>query len=212
MRKLTPRQAVFVDEYLVCLSATKAAIKAGYSFHSARDIGQQLLAKPHISRLISERKQGRAERTGITSERVVDELSVIGFSDIRHYALTKNTTTDLYEITLADGAPDYAMRAIAGVKHKVREFYGIDGEVARKEHDVEFRLWDKNTALTNLAKHTGTLVEPDKAGDTIINIQVVRYGDTIIEAQGRDAQSHDSSRLQAPQLPTGLPTIDAERY
>ena len=39
MRDLTDKQERFVDEYLVDLNATQAAIRAGYSPHSADKIG-----------------------------------------------------------------------------------------------------------------------------------------------------------------------------
>ena len=47
-RKLTPRQARFVDEYLIDLNATQAAIRAGYAERSARWQGQRLLRQSGI--------------------------------------------------------------------------------------------------------------------------------------------------------------------
>ncbi len=41
--KLTPRQARFVDEYLIDLNATQAAIRAGYSENNSGKIGWELL-------------------------------------------------------------------------------------------------------------------------------------------------------------------------
>ena len=49
MRKeLTAKQERFVNEYLVDLNASKAAIRAGYSEKSAYSIGQENLCKPEI--------------------------------------------------------------------------------------------------------------------------------------------------------------------
>lgn len=48
MDTLTPKQSAFVDEYLVDLNATQAAIRAGYSEKTAKDIGYQNLAKLYI--------------------------------------------------------------------------------------------------------------------------------------------------------------------
>ena len=39
--KLTPKQARFVQEYLIDLNAAQAAIRAGYSAKTARVIGAQ---------------------------------------------------------------------------------------------------------------------------------------------------------------------------
>ncbi len=41
--KLTPKQARFVEEYLIDLNATQAAIRAGYSAKTANEQGAQLL-------------------------------------------------------------------------------------------------------------------------------------------------------------------------
>ena len=43
---MTPRQKRFVEEYLVDLNATKAAIRAGYSARSAGHNAYALLKRP----------------------------------------------------------------------------------------------------------------------------------------------------------------------
>ena len=48
MGKLTKKNEVFCDEYLIDLNATQAAIRAGYSVESAGSIGSELLKKPEI--------------------------------------------------------------------------------------------------------------------------------------------------------------------
>lgn len=56
--KLTPKQKAFCDEYLINGgNATQAAIKAGYSKHTAKDIGSENLAKPHLSDYIAQRQK-----------------------------------------------------------------------------------------------------------------------------------------------------------
>ncbi len=69
--KLTPKQERFVDEYLVDLNATQAAIRAGYSPRTARAIASENLAKPDIQEAIALAKQARAEATKIDSEWVL---------------------------------------------------------------------------------------------------------------------------------------------
>lgn len=51
---LTPKQTRFVAEYLVDLNATQAAIRAGYSAKTARQIGQRLLTKVDIAAAVGE--------------------------------------------------------------------------------------------------------------------------------------------------------------
>ena len=73
-RKLTPKQARFVEEYLIDLNGTQAAIRAGYSKNSARQIGNENLSKPVIAAAISTAKQERSEATKIDAEYVLQKL------------------------------------------------------------------------------------------------------------------------------------------
>jgi phage terminase small subunit len=69
--KLTAKQRRFVDEYLVDLNATKAAIRAGYSHRTARSIGEENLTKPDIAKALDVAMAQRAERTRITADDVI---------------------------------------------------------------------------------------------------------------------------------------------
>lgn len=74
---LRPKQAAFVAEYLIDLNATKAAIRAGYSESTARAISCEILAKPDIQDAIRDAMQKRAERTGITQDKVLSDIELI---------------------------------------------------------------------------------------------------------------------------------------
>lgn len=66
---LTTRQKRFVDEYLIDLNATQAAIRAGYSVKTAGQIGQENLKKPEIrSRIDEQLEQIHNERTADAQE------------------------------------------------------------------------------------------------------------------------------------------------
>lgn len=79
--KLTPKQQMFIKEYLVDLNATQAAIRAGYSEKSAKQIGEQNLSKHDIAAAIQVEMAKRAENTGITAEKVLQELWNIALTD-----------------------------------------------------------------------------------------------------------------------------------
>lgn len=49
---MTNKQEMFIKEYLVDLNATQAAIRAGYSEKTAKDIACENLAKPYIKEAI----------------------------------------------------------------------------------------------------------------------------------------------------------------
>ncbi len=71
--KLTPKQQCFIEEYLIDLNATQAAIRAGYSPRTARAIACENLAKPDIQEAIAEAKRERSEATKINAEWVLKQ-------------------------------------------------------------------------------------------------------------------------------------------
>ena len=73
-KKLTPRQQRFVDEYLIDLNATQAAIRAGYSKKTAPGIGCENLIKPNIADAIAKAQEKRTERTEVTQDYVIKTI------------------------------------------------------------------------------------------------------------------------------------------
>jgi phage terminase small subunit len=61
---MTPRQQIFVAEYLIDLNATQAAIRAGYSEHTAEQQGSRLLGNVEIAQAIqaTQRRAANASR------------------------------------------------------------------------------------------------------------------------------------------------------
>lgn len=74
MIKMTNKQVLFVQEYMIDLNATQAAIRAGYSAKTAEWQGPQLLGKPHVALAIRERMIERAERTAIDQDYVLKTI------------------------------------------------------------------------------------------------------------------------------------------
>lgn len=73
-KKLTPKQALFVREYLVDLNATQAALRAGYSKKTAAKIGSENLQKPAIKDALDKAMKKRAKTVEITAEKVLRDL------------------------------------------------------------------------------------------------------------------------------------------
>lgn len=71
---MTPRQQRFVDEYLLDLNATKAAIRAGYSARTAEQQGPRLLGNVEIAAAVQTAQQARSERLQITQDTVLSGL------------------------------------------------------------------------------------------------------------------------------------------
>lgn len=75
--KLTQKQSRFVDEYLIDLNETQAAIRAGYSRKTAHAIGSENLKKPEIKKQIDRRLQEiKSARTADATE-VLETLTAI---------------------------------------------------------------------------------------------------------------------------------------
>lgn len=73
MKKLTPKQERFCDEYLIDLNATQAAIRAGYSKRTAQEQSSRLLSKAIVSERIEVLKLERSEKTKIDAAWVLLE-------------------------------------------------------------------------------------------------------------------------------------------
>ena len=83
---LTEKQKAFVREYLVDLNATAAAKRAGYSEKTAYSVGNENLTKPEISKAIQKAMQERQERTQVTQDMVVQEISKVAFKDAADFS------------------------------------------------------------------------------------------------------------------------------
>lgn len=78
---LTEKQRRFVEEYLIDLNATQAAIRSGYSERTANEQGARLLANVSVQEAVRAAQKARSERTGITADRVLSELADMALYD-----------------------------------------------------------------------------------------------------------------------------------
>lgn len=142
MAKLTEKQKRFVEEYLIDLNATQAAIRAGYSTDSAKEIGHENLTKPHIRACIDKEIAERSKRTGVNQDRVIRELARLAF-------INATDVINLNQATVIENANEDDTAAIASVK--VKYIPTSEGEGVERE----IRLTDKLKALELLGKHLG---------------------------------------------------------
>lgn len=73
-KPLTTKEARFVPEYLVDGNATRAAIAAGYSSHTASRIASALLAKPHIKAAVTRALKAQEKRILVTADENLKRL------------------------------------------------------------------------------------------------------------------------------------------
>ena len=72
---MTPKQLRFVEEYLIDLNGTQAAIRAGYSAKTANEQASRLLAKANVQKAVAEAQAIRSEKTGIDAAWVLTRLA-----------------------------------------------------------------------------------------------------------------------------------------
>ena len=168
--RFTAKQHAFIEEYLVDLNATQAAIRAGYSERTAKEIGCENLSKPHIQKAIRVAVDERSQRTEITVDRVLTELAKIGFSDIR---VIYTDSDKLHSIT---DLPDNVAAAVQSVEAVIRPTGETDDEGNRKiERVYKVRLADKLKGLEVLCKHLGMFDHNRKTSQGVFNI-LLNYG------------------------------------
>jgi len=149
-RPLTDKQQVFIEEYLVDLNATQAAIRAGYSEHTAKDIGCGNLAKPYIKEAIQELMAERSKRTEITADKVLQELAKLGFSNMKDYTTVNDE--GMIGVDMSDLTDDqYA--AITEVTVDTRKEHDKGKKTAGTIEKVKFKLADKGQNLERLGRH-----------------------------------------------------------
>lgn len=142
-RKLNPKQQRFVEEYLIDLNATQAAIRAGYSPKTATAIASENLSKPSISAAIACAMAERSKRTGITQDRILEELAKVAFIKL----------TDIVDDTgkIKAGATDEDRACIESIKYK-----RTDTDTGYSE-EREVKASSKLKAIELLMRHTGML-------------------------------------------------------
>lgn len=138
---MTPRQQRFVEEYLVDLNATQAAIRAGYSARTANREGARLLSNADIAAQIAARRQALSQTVEVTQERIVAEYARMAFYDPASIA----------------GEPITGPQDIANLPEEVRR--AIVGWGWDKSGNFTLKLADKNAALTNLGRHLGMFTD-----------------------------------------------------
>lgn len=152
MSKLRPKQQRFVEEYLADLNATQAAIRAGYSPRTARQVGHENLTKPDIAEAVCEAKNTRSKRTEITQDSVLEELARIAFANFGDYFKVGENGTLALDLA---GVDDEAMGAIAEVTQDTLINTSKDKAVSVRR--TKLKTHPKLQALRLLAEHLGMI-------------------------------------------------------
>ena len=158
---MTAKQMRFCDEYLIDLNATQAAIRAGYSEKTAKQIGQENLTKPDLQEYIKKRMDEKEDALIAKQDEVMKYLTAVMRREMsEHVVITTTKEESKYEPD-ANGT----MR-----KHTIKE-------ETPQIVEIPARLMDANRAAELLGKAYGLYtdrVEAEVDMDLNINID---YGD-----------------------------------
>lgn len=144
------------ERFAQAIAEGKTAIEAHEIAGFKPDDGNasKLARKPDVVKRVQEITGAAAERVGVTVERVIAELALLGFSNMQDYMRAG-----------ADGDPylDFSgltrEQAAALVEVTVEDFKDGRGEQARDVRKVKFKLADKRAALVDIGKHLGMFKE-----------------------------------------------------
>jgi phage terminase small subunit len=157
-KKLTPRQARFVEEFLTDLNASAAYRRAGYSAtgHAAEVAAARLMRNVEVAEAITKAMAERAARTEVSADRVLCELAKIAFFDVRKALNNDGSFKSISELD------DDTAAALASFD--VVELGGDVGGVIRK-----VRLVDRLRAIELLGKHLGLFSDRIKVSGDVEN-------------------------------------------
>jgi phage terminase small subunit len=145
-RELTKKQKAFVAEYLNNLNATKAAIAAGYSAHTASQQGSRLLKNSKVAEAINEEFIPRHERLETAADRMLQELAAMAFYNPANLFEPDGSVKRVEDMDPVTG------KAIVSLKITML-FKGTGDQRHAYGVRTKIRLADKRRSLNTLAKY-----------------------------------------------------------
>jgi len=164
---MTAKEIRFCQEYLIDMNATQAAIRAGYSKRSAKEIASENLTKPNIKAWIESQRKAIEKRTELTQDRILAEYAKIAFFDIRKIYNDDNTLIDVKDMD-ADSAA-----AISAIE----TFEELDTERVAIALTKKIKLCDKIKALDSISKVLGYNAPEKIQMDAVGTLNIVPHGD-----------------------------------
>jgi len=142
---LKPKQQLFLTEYLKDMNATQAAIRAGYSPHSAYSMGQKLLKKGEIQEEIGRKLNDSAMK----ADEILQKLTEIARGDMGDFL---DVSSMSFQIDLNKAKEADKLKLIKRIKQHTTISQHKDGEEEENTR-IEFELLDQLRALELLGKY-----------------------------------------------------------
>lgn len=153
---ITAKQKRFVDEYLLDLNATQAAIRAGYNKKWITTNITKLLDNTSVKKYLSERQQARLVRTEITQDQVLKELAKIGFADIRKAV---KWSPAMGEMVVGDDVVQTNGVLLVNSDDLDDDTAAAIAEIKQTQHGIAIKFHDKKGALVDIGRHLGMFTD-----------------------------------------------------
>ena len=160
LRKMTPKEELFVDEYLVDFNARRASEAAGYQLKNHRHNGCMLLTKPNIHAAVSKAYEKRKGIIAVDGLYVIQKNLEIVEADLAEWIIEGKVGVSEKDFK---NMPKDLRKLITSVDRS--ETYNKD--TGDKTITYKFKLMDKSKALDSLAKHLGMFEQKIKVEGTV---------------------------------------------
>lgn len=150
---MSPKQRLFIANYLTKQDATKAAIAAGYSPKNAKQAGYKALNHPLVKAEIDKHLNAICEKAELDAEKVMKQWAAISESDIRKFFTSDGHLRRVEELD------EKSALAVSSVEVVTRPSGELDEDGRPLVENVhKIKLWDKPGTLRDAAKHAGMFV------------------------------------------------------
>ena len=144
--ELTTKQKLFVKEYLIDFNGAQAAIRAGYSKKTAKQIATENLAKPYLLQALQKEVDSKVKGIDELSQRIVDELKKVAFADIKDYLHFNKDGVSFHDSDEVDGT---TISEVSSAETRTKE--KDKQETVRV--NLKLKLHDKMKALELLGRY-----------------------------------------------------------
>lgn len=164
-KQLSDKERLFVDYYLSeGLDQTKAAIKAGYSVHSAQAIGNQIMRRPHVKRAIGKAAKEIHEELTLTTEEVLKQLYFLVTRDVREAVDDEGVMLPINRLS------DRMASCVDGFDQEITEYTDLETGQKRRTIKNKLKLVGKAGAIDMAMKYQGLFKQDNEQKTTTVNL------------------------------------------
>lgn len=159
-KELTPKEQVFVREYLRDGNGTRAAAAAGYSAKTASVTASKLLRKAKVSEELAKLQEKLCNKLEISAERVLQGIAELAFYDPRKFFRPDGALKGITELD------DQTVMALCGIDvEKLFKHFG-KGQAEEVGTITKIKLADRGLNLERLGRHLKLFTDKLEVNDS----------------------------------------------